>query len=209
MESTVSNDNQNKIYNYDSWNEDISLPKSCIIAYLKEFQVKNKFKIDKHIIDMLNNISKKYVSYLSSKGCQICSESGKKTLNIEHLLEALKQMNFKKYIDTLVKDIKEDETSKPESDKNSYVKSLINKRKKERGGKKEKFILDEEEKEQIRKQQDKLFKGIFDEHSGGDDEGKEVEQLPSNKVIEKNEKIENDLFGEGNNEEDIDFDGGM
>jgi hypothetical protein len=36
-----------------------------------------------------------------------------------------------------------------------------------------------------------------------------VEQLPSNKVIEKNEKIENDLFGEGNNEEDIDFDGGM
>ena len=84
---------------------DIGLPKTCLNNFLKEILSKNKVRGDKNIIPMLDSISRFYVNYLSSFGSKICIESGKKTLNIEHVIEALKQMNFNKHIDLLVKDL--------------------------------------------------------------------------------------------------------
>lgn len=83
---------------------DIGLPKSSLNSVLKDFLSKNKFRGDKNIIPMLDSISRHYVTYVSNLGNKICLESGKKTLNIEHVIEALKQMKFKKHIDLLIKD---------------------------------------------------------------------------------------------------------
>lgn len=149
-------------------NEDITdkgLPKSCLINFSKEILDKNKVRGDKNLIPMLDKISKVYVAYLSSLGCKICTDSGKKTLNIEHIIEALKQMNFNEHIELLKKDaIKEDKDQEKleesednkKKNENAHLKQMINKKKK-RGSRKKKYFEDENERETIKNMQAKLF----------------------------------------------------
>lgn len=149
---------------------DIGLPKTCLNNFLKEILSKNKVRGDKNIIPMLDSISRFYVNYLSSFGSKICIESGKKTLNIEHVIEALKQMNFNKHIDLLVKDLPVGENdpaklkilmnvhlSEDEGKiENNNLKKLINKKKK-RSSRKKNVFKDENEKEAIKKMQDAMY----------------------------------------------------
>ena len=150
---------------------EIGLPKSCLNQVIKEILAKNKIRGDKNIIPMLDSISRFYVAYLSSLGSKICLKSGKKTLNIEHVIEALRQMNFKNHIDLLVKDLpngeKDPEKLKiltnvnlsqddDENIENNNLKKLINKKKK-RGSRKKNAIMDENEKEAIKKMQDAMY----------------------------------------------------
>ena len=118
---------------------------------------------------MLDSISRHYVTYVSNLGNKICLESGKKTLNIEHVIEALKQMKFTKHIDLLIKDnpngtnesekIKQltknlnEEENKIE---NNNIKKLINKKKK-RGSRKKHVFEDENEKEAIKRMQEQMY----------------------------------------------------
>ena len=156
--------------NLDKEISDVGLSKSCLNQVLKEILSKNKVRGDKNIVPMLDSISKYYVTYLSSLGSKICLESGKKTLNIEHIIEALKKMNFKNHIDLLVKDLPkgENDTEKlkilsnvslnknNEKEENNDLKKLINKKKK-RGSKKKNNFIDENEKEAIKRMQDALY----------------------------------------------------
>ena len=149
---------------------EIGLPKSCLNQVIKEILTKNKVRGDKNIIPMLDSISRFYVAYLSSLGSKICLESGKKTLNIEHVIEALRQMNFENHIDLLVKALPNGEKD-PEKLKiltnvnlsqddgnieNNNLKKLINKKKK-RGSRKKNSFIDENEKEAIKKMQDAMY----------------------------------------------------
>ena len=148
----------------------VGLSKSCLNQVLKEILSKNKVRGDKNIIPMLDSISRYYVTYLSTLGSKICLQSGKKTLNIDHVLEALKKMSFKNHIDLLVKDLPKGEkdpeklkllsnvklTEDNEKDENNNLKKLINKKKK-RGSRKKNAFMDENEKEKIKKQQDEMY----------------------------------------------------
>lgn len=148
----------------------VGLSKSCLNQVLKEILSKNKVRGDKNIIPMLDSISRYYVTYLSTLGSKICLQSGKKTLNIEHVIEALRKMSFKTHIDLLVKDLPKGEkdpeklklltnvklTEENEKDENNNLKKLINKKKK-RGSRKKKAFMDENEKELIKKQQDQMY----------------------------------------------------
>ena len=156
---------------------DIGLPKSSLNSVLKDFLSKNKFRGDKNIIPMLDSISRHYVTYVSNLGNKICLESGKKTLNIEHVIEALKQMKFKKHIDLLIKDnpngtnesekIKQltknlnEEENKIE---NNNIKKLINKKKK-RGSRKKHVFEDENEKETIKRMQEQMYEEAMQDFS--------------------------------------------
>ena len=143
---------------------DIGLPKSSLHSFVKEILTKNKVRGDKNIIPMLDKISKLYVTHISSFGAKICTDCGKKTLNLEHILEALKQMKFKKHIDRLVKDIKNGEIDSSKYDQleedkkieNKNLKQLINKKKK-RGGRKKKCFEDENERDEMKKLQEEMF----------------------------------------------------
>ena len=123
------------------------LPKSTLWNFIKEVLVQNQVKGEKNIYPLIDKISLTYINYLSSLGFQICSNNGKKTLNIEHILEALKTMNFNKHIKLLtselsIKEMENDEKEEKEMDvkyeDNMYVKQLINRKKKsnKRKGKK-------------------------------------------------------------------------
>ena len=148
----------------------VGLSKSCLNQVLKEILSKNKVRGDKNIIPLLDSISRYYVTYLSSLGNKICLESNKKTLNIEHVIEALKKLSFQKHIDLLVKDLPKGEKDPEklkllsnvtlnkdnEKNENNNLKKLINKKKKRESRKKNHF-MDENEKEEIKKRQAQMY----------------------------------------------------
>ena len=116
------------------------LPKSTLWNFIKEVLTQNQVKGEKNIYPLIDKISLTYINYLSSLGFQICSKNGKKTLNIEHILEALKTMNFNKHIKLLTSElsIKEMENEDKLEEKeleikyedHMNVKQLINRKKK-------------------------------------------------------------------------------
>lgn len=186
-------------------NEDITeigLPKSCLITFVKEILTKNKIRGDKNIIPMLDKISKTYVTYLSSLGCKICTESKKKTLNVEHILEALKRMKFDEHIKLIVADnIRECDSDKYnmlEDDKkieNKVVKQFINKKQK-RKGKKKKCFENDEERENIKKMQAAMFEEARMEYE------KSQMQCQNQIALDENDNGNNDFALDSKNEED-------
>ena len=191
MES-LSPKNSNELLNNQDINEDINdigLPKSSLQSFLKGFLSDKKIRGDKNIIPMLDKISRLYVYHLSSFGAKICTDCGKKTLNLEHIFEALKTMKFDEHIEKLVKDVKDikngeidtfkyDQLEEEQKKENVNLKQLINKKKK-RGGRKKKYFENEDERAKMRDEQEKMF-----EEARND----------------MNKQQENDLFG---NIEDI------
>ena len=144
MES-ISQKNSEEMLNNQELNEDINdigLPKSSLHSFVKEILSKNKVRGDKNIIPMLDKISRTYVTHISSLGAKICNDCGKKTLNLEHIFEALKVMKFDNHIVLLVKDVKEfkngeiidtskyDNLEEEKKKENKNLKQLINKKKK-------------------------------------------------------------------------------
>ena len=160
MEPIVQKNSDELLNNQDINDDinDIGLPKSSLHSFVKEILTKNKVRGDKNIIPMLDKISRQYVTYISSYGAKICTECGKKTLNLEHILEALKKMKFEKHIEKLVEHLKKNgeiDTSKydqledEKKNENKNLKQLINKKKK-RGGTKKKYFEDENERDEMK-----------------------------------------------------------
>jgi histone H3/H4 len=159
-----------EIINNQEINEDINdigLPKSSLQSFVKEILTKNKVRGDKNIIPMLDRISRIYVTHISSLGAQICTKCGKKTLNLEHIFEALREMKFNKHIDLLgeglkfikSEDIDSSNYEQKEEEKNRENKNLkqfINKKKK-RGGRKKKYFENEDERAKMKEMQEQMF----------------------------------------------------
>ena len=222
-------------------NNDIGLPKSSLHSFVKEFLTKNKVRGDKNIIPMLDKISRYYVTFISKVGAQICEDWKKKTLNLEHIFEALKQLKFHKHIELLMKESKteegndkveeEDEEKKYE---NKNLKQMINKKKK-RGGRKKKYYENDEEKDAMIDLENKIFEearldmlkeerkllGEKQENEGNEDfennninlnEEQEQEKKEDNINDNDNDKekkaenINDNLFINNDDEEDINFD---
>ena len=217
-------------------NNDIGLPKSSLHSFVKEFLTKNKVRGDKNIIPMLDKISRYYVTFISKVGAQICEDWKKKTLNLEHIFEALKQLKFHKHIELLMKESKteegndkaeeEDEEKKYE---NKNLKQMINKKKK-RVGRKKKYYENDEEKDAMIDLENKIFEearqdmineerrllGEKQENEEADnninldeDEKEKKEDNLKEEDKDKNEegaKLNDNLFIDNAGEDDINFD---
>ena len=217
-------------------NNDIGLPKSSLHSFVKEFLTKNKVRGDKNIIPMLDKISRYYVTFISKVGAQICEDWKKKTLNLEHIFEALKQLKFQKHIELLMeeskkeqgndKDEEEDEEKKYE---NKNLKQMINKKKK-RVGRKKKYYENDEEKDAMIDLENKIFEearqdlineerrllGEKQENEEADnninldeDEKEKKEDNLKEEDKDKNEegaKLNDNLFIDNAGEDDINFD---
>lgn len=100
-----------------NFNEDLpdkSLPKSCLNAFAKDILKANKIRGDSKVVPMLESIAKFYVRYVSTLGCKICTNSGKKTLNVDHVIEALREMGLESHINKLQEEIKKNDKEKNE-----------------------------------------------------------------------------------------------
>ena len=141
---------------------DIGLPKSSLHSFVKEFLTKNKVRGDKNIIPMLDKISRYYVTFISKVGAQICENWKKKTLNLEHIFEALKQLKFHKHIELLCKESysgegdDKDEEDNEKKFENKNLKVMINKKKK-RGQRKKKLYENEEDKQNMIDAENEIF----------------------------------------------------
>ena len=140
------------------------LPKSTLWNFIKEILIQNQVKGEKNIYPLIDKISLSYINYLSSLGFQICSKNGKKTLNIEHILEALKTMNFNKHIKLLtnelsIKELENDEIEEKELEikyeDNMNVKQLINRKKK--SNKRKRAYENQEDLEELAREQREMF----------------------------------------------------
>lgn len=114
-------------------------------------------KSEKSFFDLIDKITLRYVNHVSNIASQICGEKGKKTLNVDHVIEALKRMNFTSHIKLLTSELDLSAIQKEESgidlivQNTQEMKDLINKRKKK--NKKRKRSFDEE----MELEQQKLF----------------------------------------------------
>lgn len=108
-------------------------------------------------MDLIDKLTIRYISYLSQISSDICNESGKKTLNINHILEALKKLGLESHIKLLQAELKLDvsqealELGQNEVDE---MKERINQKKKKRKDKKKNDI---EFNEELKNEQMKLF----------------------------------------------------
>ena len=222
----IDQNNSDEFLNNQEINDDINdigLPKSSLHNFVKEILAKNKVRGDKNIIPMLDKISRQYVTYISSYGAKICTECGKKTLNLEHILEALKKMKFQKHIEKLVEHLKKNgeiDTSKydqledEKKNENKNLKQLINKKKK-RGGRKAKCFEDEKERDEMKKAQARMFENQMEnlgytinngenEENENCDEGNENKSIDLNEQKGKEDNIDNDKNKEKDKYDEID-----
>ena len=206
--------NSDELLNNQDINDDINdigLPKSSLHSFVKEILTKNKVRGDKNIIPMLDKISRTYVTYISSYGAKICTECGKKTLNLEHILEALKKMRFEKHIEKLVEHLKKNgeiDTSKydqledEKKNENKNLKQLINKKKK-RGGRKKKYFEDENERDEMKKAQARMFEEARNDMNRQQEQN-QMENFEYN--FNNGENEENENLDEENGNKDINLD---
>ena len=210
-------------------NNDIGLPKSSLHSFVKEFLTKHKVRGDKNIIPMLDKISRYYVTFISKVGAQICEDWKKKTLNLEHIFEALKQLKFQKHIELLMKESKSGEGNNEEEEdeekkyENKNLKQMINKKKK-RGGRKKKYYENDEEKDAMIDLENKIFEearlDMIKEERRLLGEKQENEDFENNNINlneeheneneqqqeNKGDDINDNLFIDNAGEEDINFD---
>lgn len=93
----------------------------------------------------------RYVNHISNVASLICAEKGKKTLNVDHVIEALKRMNFESHIKKLTSELdlsaieKEENASELVQQKSSQeMKDLINKQKRKVKKRKKNHDFDED-----------------------------------------------------------------
>ena len=173
------------------------LPKSTLWNFIKEVLTQNQVKGEKNIYPLIDKISLTYINYLSSLGFQICSKNGKKTLNIEHILEALKTMNFNKHIKLLTSElsIKEMENEDKAEEKELEIKyeDHMNvkqlKKKKKKTNKRKRPYETQEDLEELAREQREMF------------EQARLEQMNEqmNEHIIQNQINENDIHESDNN----------
>lgn len=148
------------------------------------------------------------MNHISNVGTLICTEKGKKTLNIEHIIEALQQMKFEAHIKKLTSEldlssIENDAKFDEKYEDAMEVKDLINKQKK----KSKKRKRAPEFNEELANEQELLFEqaklNMILTHSK---DNLNPDDLSSNNKRMKLEQIEKDLFDSRTLEDEENFD---
>lgn len=180
---------------------------------------------------LIHKLIIRYVDFLALKATEVCTSNGKKTLNVDHIIEALKLINFDSHIKKLQAEldlnalqneennnlIKKDSTNNIEGA--IGMKDLINKKRKSKKDKKTfeftEDLLNEQmelfEKSKMENMQNCLFEGIsvnnIPNQTGRIIRNGEAFLLNSNKKL-KLDIIEQDLFAKErkSSQEEINFD---
>lgn len=96
-------------------------------------------KLDKNTINLIDKITIKYITTLTNKSTSICTEYGKKTITVTHILETLKKEKFDSHLKKLQTELDLNEDEKEEVDTKRKMKELkVTINSKKRKGNKEK-----------------------------------------------------------------------
>lgn len=114
-------------------------------------------KVDGKALDLMDKLTLKYIGFVSQRASEICNESGKKTLNISHILSAIQNVGFESHIKSLKAELNIDinnENLVLGEDEVEEMKEKINLKKKKKKDKKKKEI---EFNDELKNEQLKLF----------------------------------------------------
>lgn len=142
--------------------DEFGLPRSTLMNFIKDELKLKGMKADSKVLDVIDKLTIKFIMELSAYGSQRCAKSGKKTLNIEHILEALNMMHLDNYIKKLkeedfLKDCRNDDDINSSPDRvNMNVKQAINQFKIKTGKRKKKY-QSPEDLEELEREQNILF----------------------------------------------------
>ncbi|CAO1429140.1 unnamed protein product [Diamesa serratosioi] len=75
--------------------EELTLPRASINKMIKEL-VPN-VRVANESRELILNCCTEFIHLLSSEGNEVCNQKNKKTINAEHILEALDRLGFKDY----------------------------------------------------------------------------------------------------------------
>lgn len=116
--------------------------------------MQDHLKVDSTVLKLMEKLTLCYINYISKISSDICNDSGKKTLNINHILEALKGEGFESHIKHLQTELKIDvsqETLELGNEVNEMKERINQKKKKKKDKKKNQIEFDEDMKnEQMR-----------------------------------------------------------
>lgn len=105
----------------------------------------------------MDKLTVKYINHISQISCDICNESGKKTLNINHIIAALRKSGFENHIKSLQADLNIDPNAETEEFNTTNMEEMKEKLNQKKKKKKDKKKNDIEFDEELRKEQMLLF----------------------------------------------------
>ena len=86
--------------------EEVTLPKSTLNKLIKDvIHKKGVLKVEKGIYDLMDKLTVRYISHISEVASNECNLKGKKTLNVDHIIDALKSMGMDNHIKSLQKEL--------------------------------------------------------------------------------------------------------
>lgn len=154
------------------------------------------------------------MNHVSNIASQICTEKGKKTLNVDHVIQALKTMNLDSHIKKLTSELDlsalQNEEKKEMIEDAQEMKDLINQQKKKSRKRKRQIEFTEE----MANEQMTLFaKAKMDNLQNiilTQSQSQEFSAEPTNGMIVNGHKKmridEKDIFSSKNQNEEVDFD---
>lgn len=96
-------------------------------------------KLDKNTINLIDKITIKYITSLTNKSTTVCTEYGKKTITVTHILETLKKEKLDSHLKKLQTELDLNEDEEEEVDTKRKMKELkVTINSKKRKGNKEK-----------------------------------------------------------------------
>lgn len=114
-------------------------------------------KVDGKLLDLMDKLTVKYINHISQISCDICNESGKKTLNLNHIISALRKDGFDNHIKLLQAELNIDVNAESEELNHTNIEEMkekINQKKKKKKDKKKNEI---EFNEELKREQMLLF----------------------------------------------------
>lgn len=90
----------------DLGNEELSLPKATVQKIISEI-LSDEYSITRESRDAVIDCSIMFIMILSQVANEMAEAGNKKTISHEHVIEALKQLDFPEYIDPIQKVIAE------------------------------------------------------------------------------------------------------
>ena len=123
--------------------------------FVKQVASSNSMKVDGKVLELMDKLTIKYINHISQISCDVCNESGKKTLNINHIISALRKSGFENHIKSLQVDLNIDAEAEEFNISNmEEMKEKLNQKKKKKKDKKKNDIEFDEE---LKREQMMLF----------------------------------------------------
>jgi hypothetical protein len=187
---------------------------ATLSSFIKEILFLQNIKSEKSLVDIIDKISTKYVTskfryinHISNIASKICTDKGKKTLNVDHVIEALTQMDFNNHIKLLTSEL--DLSQMKEDDVEGVLKSstdmkeLINKQKRPRK-QKPKYEYNEDD---INLQMELFEKSKMESlQQFMNSQSENYYEMEGGVKKRRIDQCEKDLFEKNKNDQELDFD---